>query len=412
MSDRKTETPPRKGPKLRADFVASRQGTLDAGGLRDMAKAHPEQFMARFEDLVASGKITLRELGSIKALFRALLDVEVKSRVDVLGEVREITTAAFPLAMGALMVAALNDAYAAVPTIGDELVTDMDSNKKFTHVAKLHHEVHGKVDVKEADEYPLISAGESFHVIGSKRRGFRWKLTQETLDEDDVGVIAMFLSEAGEYAAELNEEQLLDRVSDRYGSAATPIEPYVYRPNGSGTAFFKVTADETNPQRPTGSRKASNALTSATQLEALRQILVAQLNTRGRRIDPRLNSEGILLVPDALAGIASTLTRSEYTPGNPNEVNPWGPRGLYQPRLLSSVKLDDISTGEFYMGTPKRVFVRKWKLRVETLSVSRDPLEFLRTRCAYEGRVGWDMEIGAKDLVGWVQSIPGATRAF
>jgi hypothetical protein len=398
-----------KGPTLVADFRALRPGTLGADGLRALALKNPESFMARFEDLVASGEITLAKIGSLRGLFHALGDVQVKSQVDVLGQVRELTTSAFPLAMGNLMVAALNAAYLGVPTIGDELVTDLDSNKRFTHMAKLHHEVHDKVDVKEAEEYPLIGAGESFTVIGSKRRGFRWKLTQEALDEDDVGVTARFLQEAGEYAAELNEEQVLDRVTDRYGSAATPKEPYVYRPQGTGTALFTTTADT---QRTLGSRKVSNVLTSATQLEALRQVLVGQKNTRGRKIDPRLNSEAILLLPDALAGIASTLTRSEMTPGTANEVNPWGPRGLYQPKLISSVKLDDISTGEFYMGTPKRVFTRKWKLRVESVSVARDPLEFLRTRCAYEARVGWDMEIGATDLVGWVQSIPGATRAF
>jgi hypothetical protein len=384
---------------LRSDLSVGRSG-LDFDGLRTLAQKYPNQFMARFEDLVAQRKITLAQLGSLRALFRSLLDVKVETRVDVAGELRTVTTSAFPLAMGSLMVAALNDAYAAVPTIGDALVTDMDSNKKFTHIAKLNHQVHEQVNTSEGAEFPLISAGESFAVIGHKRRGFRWKVTQETLDEDDVGIIAMFLREAGEFAAELNEELLLDRVTDRKGSASSAAAPYVYQPNGSGTALF---VDGT-------SRKISNPLVSEANLEALRLLLTAQTNTRGRRIGVSLN-DAVLLVPDALVNKASSLTRSEMVPGNPNEINPWGPRGLYQPKVLSTPKLDDISTSAYYLGQPQKIFVRKWKLRVETATVTMDALEFLRSRTAYEARVAWDCEIGARDNKGWVQSLSGTVAA-
>lgn len=386
----------RTGRQLRGDMVTARAGVLDRDGMRALALKHPTQFMARFEDMVARREITMGTVGSLRGLFQALNDVMVETVAEIGGVEIRTTTSAFPLAMGSLMVAALNDSYAAVPSVMDELVTDMESNKKFTHIAKLQHQVHGAIDVAEGADFPLISAGESFHVIGNKRRGFRWRVTQETLDEDDVGVTDMFLRDAGEYAAELNEERGLDKVTDQFSD--------VYRPNGAATALFSSTANTPGTQAPTGTMVASNAIVDASNLERMRAVLVAQTNTRGRRIGVPLNSEGILLVPDALAGVVSTITGSENTPGEDNAKNPWGPKGLYQPRVLSTPKLDDLSTSQAYMGFPKRIFIRKWKLRVETVSVIRDQLEFLRNRCAYEARVAWDMEIGARDYVGWVKS--------
>lgn len=386
----------RPGRQLRPDLVAARAGSLDRDGMRALAQKHPAQFMARFEDLVARGEITIGSIGSMRGLFQALHDVMVETHAEIGGAQIRTTTSAFPLAMGSLMVAALNDAYASVPSVMDELVTDMDSNKKFTHIAKIHHEVHDAIDVKEGDDFPLIGAGESFAVIGHRRRGFRWKLTQEALDEDDVGATAMFLAEAGEYASELNEERGLDKVTDRNSD--------VYRPNGAAVALFSATADTPGPQTPNGTMVTGNVLVDDSDLENVRALLVSQRNTRGRRISLPLNSEGVILAPDALAPKLSKLTGSEMIPGNENELNPWGPRGSYQPRTITTPKLDDLSTTDFFMGFPKRIFVRKWKLRVETVTVVRDPVEYLRSRSAFEARVAWDMEIGARDYVGWVKS--------
>lgn len=398
----------KKRPLLRSDLQP--MGGLDLAGLRSIAQEYPAEFMARTERLIAEGKITLRMIPDLKAFFRAFHDVQVKASILLVDGARAaLDTSAFPLLMGNLVVAEINRAYEAVATIGQELVTDMESNKKFTHIAQINHLTHKNLETKEGDEFPLISAGEQFVVIGHKRKGFQIAISQETLEENDIGNFIQLVDQGAEFAAEVVEEQTLDRVTDRAGSANAASEPYVFRPNGTGTALYSATG-VANSQTPSGTRVINNPLTTTSNLDAIRTVLAAMKNSRGRRISIPM-SETDLVVPDALAGIAAKLLNSELEPGVANEINNWGPRGRYRPRLITSPKLDDISTGAFYMGAFRRQFVRKWKLRLETVSVYADAMQFLRTREAYRARVAFDVEVGARDNVFVVQSLPGTVAA-
>jgi hypothetical protein len=399
----KIEKVEKKKRALVPDMSIARKGDLDMPGLRALAEKHPETFFARMEDLIAEGKLTLRMIPDLKALFRAFAFVNVEQRVDIAGEVRTILTSAFPLLMGNLVVAAINAAYDQVPTLGQELVTDMESNKKFTHIAKLHALTHQQYDTKEGDDFPLISASESYVVIGHRRKGFRYRLSQESLDEGPEG-FALLIDQGGEIAADVIEEHTLKKVTDHDGSAAAGSD-HVYRPGGVGTALYTTTA---GAQTPLGTRLENNPLVDATDLDNLRELLAAALNTRGTRISIPM-SVCKLLVPDALLGVADKILQSELTPGTVNEVNNWGPRGRHRPGSRSTSKLDDLSASAYYLGWFERQFVRKWKVRLETVSVYADPLEYLRSRTAWEGRLAWDVEIGARDNVYVYQSLAGAT---
>lgn len=392
--------------KVQGDLTFRRAGTLDMAGLSDLARNYPKDFMRRFETLVAEGKIGLRSIPDLQAFFRAFVDVQVEAEVDLFGKRSITTTSAFPLLMGSLVVDEINRAYEAVPTIGQDLVTEVDSNKKFSHHVKITSLVHDNLETKEGKEFPVISAGEQFYVIGHKRKGFQLVLTQETLEENDIGNFIDLVDQGAEFAAELAEEQTLSRVCDQNGSAATPAEPYVYRPQGTGTALYTTTAGAQHGTN--GTRRQNNALTSTTNLENLRSDLAAMKNTRGKRLAIPM-SEITLLVPDALVGTAAKLLNSELEPGVENEINNWGPRGRYRPMLRSSPKLDDISTTAWYMGAFARQFRRKHKIRLETVSVYSDAMQYARTREAYRTRVAWDLEVGAVDNVFVMQSLSGTT---
>lgn len=394
---------PQRRPLMAPDMRAARAGTMDLAGLRALAMKHPETVLARCEDLIAEGKLTLRMVPDFKALFRAFVDVQVATRVEIAGEMRTIQTAAFPLLMGSLVVAAINEAYSAIPTIGQDLVTEMDSNKKVTHIAKLHALTGQEFDTQEGTDFPLISSTESYVTIGHRRKGFRYKMTQEVLDEGPEGFIQM-IDEGGGIAADVIEEHTLKKVTDHDGSAAAGTN-HVYRPNGTGTALYSTAA---GAQTPLGTRVTNNALVDTSDLDNIRAVLAAMLNTRNTRIAIPM-SVCTLLTPDATAGTADKLLLSENQPGVQNEINVWGPRGRYRPKHNTTPKLDDLSASAYYLGWFEKQFIRKWKMRLETVSVYADPVEYLRSRCAWEGRLAWDVEVGARDNVYVVQSLAAAT---
>lgn len=393
------------------DTNYGRVGALDTSALGDLARQHPDSFLAKCEDLIAEGKFTLRSVRDLKGLFTALVDVPVKTTVDVgAGKRAVVDTSAFPLLMGSLVVDEINRAYDAVPAIGDQLVKDVESNKKFSHHVKIVSNVGQELETKEGAEFPMISAGEQFSVIGHKRKGFQLAISQETLEENDVGSFLELVDQGGQFAAEVIEEQTLARVCDQNGSAASAAEPYAFRPNGTAAALYSATANTPGTQAPNGTRVLNNALTSSANLDAIRLVLASMLNTRGRRIAIPM-SKCKLIVPDALLANALKITRSEMEPGVFNEANNWGPQGMFRPGLVSSPKLDDISTSAYYLGDPQQQFRRKWKVRLETVSVYSDPMAYARTREAYRTRIMWDVEIGAIDYVFMVQSLAGTAAA-
>jgi hypothetical protein len=172
--------------------------------------------------------------------------------------------------------------------------------------------------------------------------------------------------------------------------------------------LYSSTANTPSTRTPSGTRVTNNALVDETDLDAVRSVLAAMKNERGKRIAIPI-SRCTLLVPDALAGVANKLLNSEYVPGVVNEVSSWGPRGQYRPKLRTSPKLDDISTTAWYLGQFDKQFVRKWKLRMEYMMLTGDTESKLRARIAAQFRIAWNCEIGARDHVYVVQSLSGTT---
>jgi hypothetical protein len=297
-------------PSFRNDMSTSRKTRpLELDALSSLVRNNPETALARIEDLISDGKFGLRSVKDLKATFRAFHDIPVKTQVEIVPGIRSsVTTSAFPLLMGSLVVDEINRAYEEVPTIGSQLVRDMESNKKFAHVVKIVNNVGQELTTPEGTEFPMISAGEQFAVIGNKRKGFQLAITQETLEENDVGNFLALVDQGGQFAAELIEEQTLSRVSDQNGSNGSPIEPYVFRPGGTATAMYSTTANLANQQTPSGTRINSNPLTSVVNLDACRLVLAAMQNTRSRRIGIPM-SEQLVLVPNALLSVILTIPR-------------------------------------------------------------------------------------------------------
>lgn len=371
--------------------------------IRAALQSDPEAGMRNIQEAIADGSLTWSKVRDLKAMFHALADVQVPVQVDVMGQQRSVMASAFPLLAGGLTVAGFNDAYEAVPTIGQELVRDIEDNKKETQIAGIISLDKNIDRVPEGEDFPEISAGEERFTVKHKRNGRKLTITAEMVEENDVPGIVQRVDALGEIGGELIEEQTLSRVTDEFGSAASPAEPYVLYLNGSGTQLYNSTANNPGTRAPSGTRVGTNALVDTTDLENARTVLAAMKNSRGKRINIPIG-QCVLLVPDALVSRASVILNSMLLPGVENENNPWGPNGRYRPMLLSSPKLDDISTTDWYLGMFNRQFKRKWKLRMEYVTLMGDTQAFLDKRVAFQARLAWDVEVGATDYVWVVQS--------
>lgn len=395
--------------KLAHNVSMASQG-MDLGGLREFARNHPANFARMTQDLIEKGELRWRDIADLKALWRATADAQVETFVMLHGEQRTVMSSAFPVLAGNLTVAGINDAYMGVPTIGEELVTDFDSVKETATIMGLLAESKQDLERKEGEPFAKVGAGEERFDIGSNPKGLAMDITQEMIDRNDVENVMARVNFLGEVPAEQIEKTTLREVTDHDGSAATGTK-HTLTLNKTGAALYSTTANTPGTRAPSGTRVANNALTTAANLEAARIRLAKMLNSRGERIMVD-RSEIKLLAPIAVQTAAEQILNSQWSPGVVGEFNPWGPTGDRRPStgfLLTSPKLDDLSTTAWYYGAFRKQFRRKWALRIETVTQSGDLTKYLENRIAFSARVAWDCKVGATDYVYVLQNLTATT---
>lgn len=381
-------------------------------GLPDLisaAKNEPKEFAAKLEKIVTERKLRFEDI-NLRDVYHGFKDVQVPVfHTDPDGRQRSIQASAFPLLAGLLMVAELENSYQEVASVGDELVVDFEDSKKVTVIARLLT-LDTKIDqVDEAKDFPEIGASEESYEVLSVRNGRKLSITQEMIDENDIPNIVERVNKLAEIATTAVEKITLSRVCDQYGSAGSPAEPYALRPRAGGPIPLYVAVGsignfpQAGKRAPSGTLKTGNAFTSGTNLDNLRIILADMRNDRGEHIAEKW-SNIVLLVPNALLGVALKTLMSELEPGVLNEYNNWGPRGPFRPTLISTPKLDDISSSDYFLGNFKREFRRKWKTNFEYVTLGADSQRYLDARIAFQARIAWDMGVNAVDYNGVVKS--------
>jgi len=266
-------------------------------------------------------------------------------------------------------------------------------------------------EVKERGDFPEVGVDEEKVEIRHKKNGRKITFSVESILENDLQDIVQRTNALGEIAAEWIEEQTLARVTDHYGSKSSAAEPYVYRPAGTGTALFSATANTPGTRAPLGNRITSNAFVDETDLDAARIRLATMKNNRGKRITiPRSLIQ--ILCPDAIVGNVLKVLNSEYVPGVENEKSNWGPAGKWNipaERVVSSPKMDDLSSSAWYYGAFKKQFKRKWKMRFEYVTLGSNTQAYLNSQIAFQARLAWDVEIGAVDYIYCIQNLSAST---
>jgi hypothetical protein len=294
----------------------------------------------------------------------------------------------------------------ATPTIGQELVTEMTDNKAVTTIAGIQTLGTDEEQVKEGTNYPEIGTNEETYEGGNRRNGRKLTITQETIDQNNVADIVNRVNALVDIYSEAVELLTLKRVTDYDGSAGTPRAPYALKLNGSNRQLYDVAATTIDAVRaPLGTRVVNNALVDIANLEAVRAVHAAMRNERGVRVASTVNQMQ-LLIPDALTAKVFTILNSLQTPGVENEQNPWGTGGVYRPQVVSSPRLDDLSSSAWYMGEFKKQFKRKTMLAAEQVILAGTGTQaYLDARIAWQGRIGWDIEVFANAFVHTVQSL-------
>lgn len=377
--------------------------------IREMAMADGgKKFQSLLRSMVEKKLLSLAQLSDLKSLYRALADVHVQV---VMSDGRAVSASAFPVLTGTLAIAMINEAYQNVPTIGEQLVEDFEDSKKVTSIAAVSALDNNVDEVKELQDFPEIGATEEKAEIRHKRNGRVLRVSKEMIEENELPDIINRINALGTIAATWVEEQTLSRIYDYYGSASSPTEPYVYRPNGTGTALYSATANTPGTRAPSGNTVNSNALVDETDLEAARVRLSTMKDNRGKRIVLPW-SRVKLLCPDALIGRATKIMNSQMVPGVLNEYSNWGPGGRWNiapERIVSSPKVDDITTTAWMLGDFQAQFKRKWKLRFEYITLGQDTESYLKSRVAFQARIAWDVEVGAIDYVFVVLNLTAST---
>jgi len=363
-------------------------GLLD---LRALLSNDEGDFDRRTQQLLREKKITPQQL-SLQGMYRGLGRVPAKQWInDVDGSKRAITTTAFAILTGNTVVAAIRDAYEAVPRIGEKLTMPFASNAQTDTIVGVLTEATIK-KIAEGKEYEEAGAVEEYVTVGHQKQGGIIRVTDEMIRFDQTGQFLMKLNTLAVDAAEAIEQLIVDRVTD----AKTASGEYVYRPSGTATALYSTTA------RTRGTNGvAVNALVDTTDLDNARALLAGMKRHNGK---PVLVAPNVMLVPDALLATAVKILGSELIPGTENELNPWGTRGRWRPMLLSSPFMDLNSTSTWFLGDPQKQFKKKEVLGMETTTMGAGSAEMFTHDIVFMAKVRFDTEVFCDDYVHFVQS--------
>ena len=372
----------RKRPTL---IHPTRMGeTPHLADLVSAAKADPKGFYEKSREAVEKGELSLRttNLPDFQRAFREV-PIQVNETDEHGNSTRAVMASAFPLLTGLMMVKEIDEGLEEVTGIADQLVTDFEDKKKVTVIARLLTQDTQVSRVDEGKDFPEIGASEEAYEVLSNRNGRKLSITQEMIDENDVPNIVERVNKLVNLANSMIEEETLAAVCDTSSNG-------LRKRGAAAAALYSASANTPGTRVPSGNLVTGNALASTANLDTARARLATFLDDRGERAAIPF-SKVVLLVPDALVGTASKLLNSELEPGVENEINNWGPRGRWRPRLLSTPKLDDLSTTTWFMGDFAGQFRRKWKIRFEPMTLGMDTQRFLDARIAYQARLAWDV---------------------
>lgn len=400
-----------KGLQVRSMLDVGPSGA-DIGGLLQLAKKNGTKLVEIARSLARQGKLRWDDPAiDLQALFRETIDIqcEVRAHIPGIGE-RTLTTSAFPVLSGVLTAELLERTDQVAPPVWQKICSVRPTNKDTTHLVRIVNSDSSHVGGnkrKEGDPYPLMTSAEERVQVDTVDDGRRIAINAKVIETNDKPGLIDQINALREWANERRDKIALYRAYDLYGSGASPSAPYVYRPNGVGAALY-TTSTTALSRAPSGTRVVNNPIVDDSSLQALINVMAAMLNENGNKVSAL---EGLqILAPHALGSKLFKLLSSEKVPGVENEVNPFGPMGLYKIEPIISPKIDAFTTTSVILGREfPKAFVLVSRLDMEYMSMAASMQDYLRTRLAFEARIADEFEIGARDHNRCVQSLSNET---
>jgi hypothetical protein len=317
-----------------------------------------------------------KDFNMLKQKVKEIGDVEQAGRCiaeDIRDMYEALTSSTFPKAVGALINKATIDAYNTEPTIWQDLVTQVPSNKK-TETIDGFTETDMPDDVPEAMPYGETDFGEKYVTISNAKTGRLISVTDETIRFDQTGQIIQRARTIGEKAALKIEKTVVEGVIDANSN--------VYKPTGRAEALYTTTSPANNDATAFG----------IAGLTALEKLMDGMQDGRG---DPILINRNnlILLTGSTLKVEAWEILNSIENPETAERVkNYFGKRYNYRYSPFIT------STTDYFLGDFKKDF---WLMVVYPLQMLErnmaDTDEGFKRDIIAQFKVRYYMGLGAVD---------------
>lgn len=284
-----------------------------------------------------------------------------------------VRSQAFATLTSTLISSKMIEAYEAVPSVADTLMTVMPNQTlRNQRLAGLTHIAAPDSEVLEGHPYPETDFSEKYVTTSETKRGTILRLTEELMIFDQTGECYRRASMLGMSLKNEMERRKIRLLIDADAGSSV----YVYRPQGTGETLYNTDASNLNyigSGGLTGFNSAS-ALVDWTDLDHVRKFRATKVTDD--RIDGTarpiggINSNLTLLVPESLRSTANTIvypTQVGYEPSSSGGIqfNYAQPVAGFVTRVVSSPFVDEVNADDYYIGDFNRQFVwtEIWPLR-------------------------------------------------
>lgn len=297
---------------------------------------------------------------------------EVNARVFTESNL-SVRSQGFATITSTLISSKMIEAYEAVPSVADTLMTLMPNQTlRNQRLAGLTHIAAPDDEVLEGHPYPETDFSEKYVTTSETKRGRILRLSEELMIFDQTGECYRRAAMLGTALKGEMERRKIRLLTDADAGSGT----YVYRPSGTGVTLYNTNGSLMNYIGSGGVTGFNSAvpLTDWTALDTVRKYRATKVTDD--RIDGTarpisgINSNLTLLVPEGKRSTANTIvypTQVGYEPSSSGGVQYQynQPIAGFISRVVSSPFVDEIDMADYYVGDFNRQFVwtEIWPLR-------------------------------------------------
>ncbi|MBS3741523.1 MAG: hypothetical protein KGY74_05330 [Candidatus Cloacimonetes bacterium] len=340
---------------------------IENAGSNDILRA--QNFNKKINDLVENNKLNRSDI-SIRDLDEA------------------VNTTIFSIIMGNLLSKEFFATFEKESGIGLELISKLPSNLKTDEIPGVFTESSIK-EVTEGEGYHHTGMIKERYVkVGAVKYGEILDITEESIRNDQTGLILLEARNYGETLAQHLEEHIMKVIQDATSA---------WYPSGTQTTLYSNTASGAHFK----DNLITNALEDYTDLDAAK-ILIGKMTVSANNDSPINVRPNVLLVPLALETKAQRLIGSSSLPGAANdEANPY--KNRYD--VKSSVYLDSQSATAWYLGNFKKQYVYKEVIPPQLLvrNDEKNPAAWERD-VKYQFKIRYKGKAAARDFRAVVKS--------